>query len=93
MRTLQVIANVLASEGQLILEDYAQRPSFLLWPVVEWISRQVEEGHVRAYTLAEAETMCKQAGLSVVRKSTFVVDWLWHGWTLCLQTDESAEAR
>lgn len=89
VRSLQGIAHLLAPEGQLVLEDYAQRPSFLLWPVVEWISRRVEEGHVRAHTVAEAEAMCTQAGLSVVRKSTFVVNWLWHGWTLCLQKDES----
>jgi ubiquinone/menaquinone biosynthesis C-methylase UbiE len=91
--TLQGIANLLTPEGQLVLEDYAWRPSFWLWPVVEWLARRVEEGHVRAYTVDEAEKICSQAGLSVIRKATFVVNWLWHGWTLYLQKNKDVYDR
>jgi len=56
--------------------------SATLWAVFEWLARRVEEGHVRAYTLAEAQALCTQAGLHVVNGKAFPIDWFWRGWAL-----------
>jgi len=79
---LSDMRRLLAPGGQLVVEDFARRRPALLWAVFEWLARRVEEGHVRAYTLAEARSLCVQAGLHVVCKKAFPIDWLWHGWVL-----------
>ncbi len=68
--------------GQLVLEDFAQRRPALLWAVFEWLARWVENGHVRAYTLAEARALYVRAGLRVASEKAFPIDWFWHGWAL-----------
>jgi len=79
---LSDVRGLLAPGGQLVLEDFARRRPAWLWAVFEWLARRVEEGHVRAYTLAEARALCAQAGLRVVCERAFPIDWFWRGWAL-----------
>lgn len=76
------LAQLLVPDGQLVLEDYARREPPFPWAVMEWLARRVEGAYVRAYTLAEAEEICSQAGLRVDTAKAFKVDWLWHNWVL-----------
>jgi ubiquinone/menaquinone biosynthesis C-methylase UbiE len=76
------LKRLLTSDGQLVIEDYARREPPFPWAIVEWLAKHLETGHVRAYTLAEARSLCSQAGLHVACEKTFVVNWLWHGWVL-----------
>ncbi|GAC1647774.1 MAG: hypothetical protein NVS4B12_15720 [Ktedonobacteraceae bacterium] len=80
--TLAGLRRLLAPEGQLVLEDYARREPPFPWAIVEWMARRIEVGHVQAYTLAEAHSLCGQAGLCVLCSRSFTVNWLWHGWVL-----------
>lgn len=79
---LAEMAKLLASHGQFVIEDYARREPPFPWAIVEWLAKHIETGHVRAYTLAEARSLCAQAGLHVTSSRAFVVNWLWHGWVL-----------
>jgi ubiquinone/menaquinone biosynthesis C-methylase UbiE len=79
---LTELDRLLAPGGQVVLEDFARRRPAWLWAVFEWLTRRIEGGHVRAYTLSEAQALCVQAGLRVVCGRVFLVDWLWHGWVL-----------
>ncbi len=78
------LRRLLFSQGQLVVEDYARREHHVAFKVVEWLARRIESGHVRAYTLSEAESLSQQAGLHVVDGKTFTVNWLWHSWVLRL---------
>lgn len=80
--TLAELGQLLAPGGQLVVEDYARREPPFPWTAFTWLVRRVDPGHVRAYTLAEAKSLCRQAGLLVVYERSFAVDWLWHGWAL-----------
>lgn len=80
--TLAGLGRLLAPAGQLVLEDYREREQSLILKVFRWLVRRVDPRHVRTYTLAEANSLCRQAGLSVVCEKTFVVDWLCDGWAL-----------
>ena len=79
---LSDMRRLLAPGGQLVIEDFARRRPALLWAMFEWLARRVEEGLVRAYTLAEARALCTRAGLHVVYGKAFPVDWFWRGWAL-----------
>jgi ubiquinone/menaquinone biosynthesis C-methylase UbiE len=81
--TLAGLRRLLAQEGQLVVEDFARREPPFPWFVVEWLARQIEGTYVQAYTLAEAQSLCQQAGLHVACGRSFTVDWLWHNWVLC----------
>jgi len=85
--TLAGLERLLAPGGQLVVEDYARRAPPFPWGLVEWMARYIEGGHVRAYTLPEAQALCEQAGLRVLCSQGFTVDWLWHGWVLRTNTD------
>jgi ubiquinone/menaquinone biosynthesis C-methylase UbiE len=80
--TLAGLRRLLAQEGQLVVEDFARREPPFPWAVIEWLVRQIEGTYVHAYTLAEAQSLCQQAGLHVACGRSFTVDWLWHGWVL-----------
>lgn len=80
--TLAGLRRLLAQEGQLVVEDFARREPPFPWAVIEWLARQIEGTSVHAYTLAEAQSLCQQAGLHVACGRSFTVDWLWHGWVL-----------
>lgn len=57
---------LLAEGGQVVLEDYARREPPFPWRAFEWFVRKIDPGHVRAYTLAEARALCREAALEVV---------------------------
>ena len=80
--TLAEFRRLLAPYGQLLLEDYARRPSPFPWWLIERLTSLVVEGHVHPYTLAEALSLCEQAGLCIRASRAFVVDWLLHGWVI-----------
>jgi ubiquinone/menaquinone biosynthesis C-methylase UbiE len=82
---LKGLHHLLAPTGSLVLEDYARRPLPFPWPLLEWLLRRIEGEYVRAYTLAEAQSLCVQAGFEVVASKAFVIDWLCHGWVLRLR--------
>ncbi len=83
--TLKGLRHLLVPTGSLVLEDYARRPPPFPWPLLEWLLRWIEGEYVRAYTLAEAQSLCVQAGFEVVASKAFVIDWLCHGWVLRLR--------
>jgi len=80
--TLAGLRRLLAQEGQLVVEDFARREPPFPWTIIEWLIRQSEGTYVHAYTLAEAQSLCQQAGLHVACGRSFTFDWLWHGWVL-----------
>lgn len=82
IEVLRGLEQLLVPGGLLVLEDYARREPPFPWAIVEWLARRLEGGYVRAYTLAEAEENCSQAGLHVDAAKAFKVDWLWHNWVL-----------
>jgi SAM-dependent methyltransferase len=82
---LRGLRHLLAPGGTAILEDYARRPPPFPWTLWEWLLRRIEGGYTRACTLAEAQSLCVQAGFEVVASKAFVIDWLWHGWALRLR--------
>jgi len=77
--TLVGLRQLLAPGGQLVLEDFARRSPPFPWRAFEWLVRLVVGRQVHAYTLAEAQSLCVQAGLRVVCEKAFPIDWLWHG--------------
>jgi ubiquinone/menaquinone biosynthesis C-methylase UbiE len=80
--TLVGLRKLLAPGGQLVLEDFARREPPFPWRAFEWLVRLVIGRQVHAYTLAEAQSLCRQAGLRIACEKAFSVDWLLHGWAL-----------
>jgi ubiquinone/menaquinone biosynthesis C-methylase UbiE len=76
------LKRLLVPGGQLVVEDFARRERPFPWTIIEWLMRQIEGMYVHAYTLAEALSLCQQAGLHVACGRSFTVDWLWHGWVV-----------
>lgn len=73
---------LLADDGQLVVEDFARRMPPFPWPLFAWLIGRVEGSPVRAYTLAEAQGLCNQAGLHVTGGRAFSVDRLWRAWVV-----------
>jgi len=80
--TLLGLRGLLASGGQLVLEDFARREPPFPWRAFEWLVRLVVGRQVHAYTLAEAQELTRQAGLRIECTNAFRIDWLLHGWAL-----------
>ncbi len=76
------LGRLLAPGGQLVVEDFAPREPRFFWAAFEWLLQRIEGISVRAYTLAEAQSLFQQAGLHVASEKVFTVDWLWHGWVV-----------
>jgi hypothetical protein len=76
------LAKLLTPGGQLVIEDFSPRRPRLFWAAFEWFIQQIEGNSVHAYTVNEAFSLCKHAGLYVAREKEFIIDWLWHGWVL-----------
>jgi ubiquinone/menaquinone biosynthesis C-methylase UbiE len=93
--TLAGLRRLLAPGGQLVVEDFARRERPFPWTAFEWLLHQIEGSPVHAYTPAEAQSLCQQAGLSLARGKAFKVDWFWRGWVLRAYrtTPESGPAR
>lgn len=79
---LRDLRRLLASQGQLVIEDYARRGFPFSWRLFEWFTRCIDPQHVRAYTLSEARNFCQEAGLQVLVARNFPVDRVWHGWVI-----------
>ena len=80
--TLSGLWRLLAPGGQLVVEDFAPREPRFFWTAFEWLLQRIEKSRVHAYTLPEAQALCQQAGLHVLRWKMFKIDWLWHGWVV-----------
>ena len=76
------LRRLLAPGGQLVIEDFSRREPQFLWAAFEWLLQRFEKNRVHAYTLSEAQSICKQAGLHIARAKAFTVDWFWRGWVL-----------
>ncbi|HLW00595.1 MAG TPA: methyltransferase [Ktedonobacterales bacterium] len=83
--TLAALRQLLAPEGQLILEDYARRSPPFPWPVFEGLIRCLDAQHLRAYTLSEAHALTLRAKLPITAEYAFSITWLWHGWIIRAQ--------
>src|SRR6266568_1898965 len=90
--TLSGLRRLLAPSGQPVVEDFARREPVFFWSAFEWLLQRLEGSPVHAYTLAEAQSLCTQAGLHVARGKALKVDWLWHGWVLRAYRASSNEA-
>jgi ubiquinone/menaquinone biosynthesis C-methylase UbiE len=80
--TLSGLKRLQAPDGQLVMEDFARRIGPFPWAAFEWVLGRVEGRQVHASTLAEAQSLCEQAGLRVACGKAFTVNWLWHAWVL-----------
>ncbi len=80
--TLVGLRRLLVSGGQLVLEDFARRSPPFPWGAFEWLVRLVVGSQVHAYTLAGAQSLCRQAGLCLVCEKALRIDWLLQGWAL-----------
>jgi ubiquinone/menaquinone biosynthesis C-methylase UbiE len=80
--TFAGLRHLLAPQGQLVVEDFARRSAPFPWPAFELLIRRIDPGHIRAYTLAEARSLCGEASLRVVADEAFAAHWLLHGWAI-----------
>ncbi len=78
------LAELLTAEGQFVIEDYARRSFPFPWRIFEWLIRKRDPQHVQAYTLAEVQHFCREAGLHVQVAKNFPIDVVWSGWVICL---------
>jgi ubiquinone/menaquinone biosynthesis C-methylase UbiE len=76
------LGRLLAPGGQLVMEDFAPREPRFFWAAFEWLLQRIEGNSVHAHTLAEALSLCEQAGMHVSSGKEFTVDWLWRGWVV-----------
>lgn len=79
---LREFKQLLAPQGQLVIEDYARRGFPFPWRLFEWKIKRSDSQHIRAYTLSEAQDLCQQAGVQVLSTKTFPIDIVWQGWAL-----------
>jgi ubiquinone/menaquinone biosynthesis C-methylase UbiE len=79
---IRELKQFLAPQGQFVIEDYARRRFPFPWRLFEWVIKRSDPQHIRAYTLSEAQDLCRQAGVEVVSSRTFTVNVVWHGWAL-----------
>jgi ubiquinone/menaquinone biosynthesis C-methylase UbiE len=87
VRILLELGQLLTVGGQLVLEDFARREPPFPWAPFDWLVRRVVGGSVHVYTLAEAKSLCQEAGLRIVGEKAFSIDWLLHGWALRASRD------
>jgi ubiquinone/menaquinone biosynthesis C-methylase UbiE len=79
---LRDLVQLLAPDGQIVIEDYARRTSPFPWRLFEWVMKRVDPQYRRAYTLQEAQELCRVAGLQLMSAQAFPVDYLWQGWVI-----------
>jgi ubiquinone/menaquinone biosynthesis C-methylase UbiE len=85
---LRGLASLLIPQGQLVIEDYARRMFPFPWRVFEWFIKRVDPQHIQAYTLTEAQILCRAAGLQVMAAKNFSIDLVWLGWVLRTRKEE-----
>ncbi|MBV9617178.1 MAG: methyltransferase domain-containing protein, partial [Ktedonobacteraceae bacterium] len=86
LEVLRGLAELLAPQGQFVIEDYARRGFPFPWHIFEDFTRRIDPQHVRAYTLSEAQLLCQNAGLRVHVAQNFPIDLLWRGWVIRVDT-------
>ena len=79
---LRGLAELLAPQGQFVIEDFARRTFPFPWRIFEWFTRRRDPQHVQAYTLAEAQQFCREANLHVLAAKNFSIDTIWRGWVI-----------
>ena len=78
---------LLAPGGHIVLEDIARREPPFPWRPFEWLVRRVVGESVHIFALAEAKSLCLEAGLRIASEKVFSIDWLLHGWALRASQD------
>ncbi len=86
--TLVELRRLLAPGGHLVLEDFARRSPPFPWRAFEWLVRLVVGRPVHVYTLAEVQSLCREAGLCIDCSKAFRIDWLLQGWALRVHTSD-----
>jgi ubiquinone/menaquinone biosynthesis C-methylase UbiE len=82
---LHGLAELLAPQGQFVIEDFARRTFPFPGRIFEWFTRKRDPQHVQAYTLVEAQQFCIKAGLHVLIAKNFTIDTVWRGWVISAQ--------
>lgn len=78
----------LGEQGLFVLEDYVLWMPPFLWKPVEWAIQRYDPEHHTLSSLAEAQHLCQQAGLQVVKAYIFPIDFFCQGWVICATRDE-----
>lgn len=86
--TLAHLHRLLVPGGHLLLEDIAWGPPPFLWGLINWLGRHAGAGSLHPYTLAQARSLCEQAGCSIRDSHAFVTDWLLHAWVIHSRKNE-----
>jgi len=81
--TLAGLGRLLLPGGQVVIEDYVLRGFPFPWKAFEWMISYYDHGHIRLYTLAEIQALCRDAGFQVVLTKPFQIDLFCQGWVLC----------
>lgn len=76
------LALLLASQGQIVIEDYTRRTFPFPWRAFWWFIRRVDPQHRRTYSLAEALLLCEAAGLHPIEAKEFPINLLLQGWVI-----------
>jgi len=86
--TLTALYRLLVPGGQLLQEDFMWRLPSFSWGILARLARRVGVGSLHPYTLAQARSLCEQAGLSITHAHTFVINWLLCGWVIWVVKQE-----
>ena len=81
---LPTLHHLLTPRGHLLLEDFMWHLPFFSWGIMARLARHVGVGSLHPYTLAQARSVCEQAGLSIAHAHSFVIDWLLRGWVIAM---------
>lgn len=82
-RVLEGLKSLLVPGGQLVVEDYILRGFPFPWKAFEWLIKYYDHQHIRLYSLAEAQELCRRTGLQAVYAKSFQIDIFCEGWVLC----------
>jgi ubiquinone/menaquinone biosynthesis C-methylase UbiE len=85
---LTALHRLLAHGGYLLLEDFAWRSPSFSWGIFARLARLVGAESLHPYSLAQARSLCEQAGLSIAHAHAFVIDWLLCGWVISIMKQE-----
>ena len=80
--TLKGFMHLLASGGQVVIDDYTLRGFPFPWKAFEWAIKFYDPQHMRLYTLSEVQTVCSSVGFQVIFAQTFQIDLFCSGWVL-----------
>ena len=87
--TLRGLQHLLVPTGHLVMEDYVLRDSPFPCNAFEWVIKLYDPQHIRLYTHAEAEALCRHVDLHTRKAQTFPIDLFCQGWILLLERTDS----